>query len=329
MPPLQYLSLRHFSCFFFLLTLFVSVSSYAQLPYIVSATVQVSSPLENGAKVSYGGSDVWVSFVVEAAGNDTSQFKFQLWEQYNNGSWQFVGTFQGERQVWDWFTRRPKPVKAGTYKYKISVNKSYYTWSTPVESDVVTIRDPRKAPTAAFSYFQIYDVWGYIPAKVLEETSSRYIFHKDDASILFTWSYIVNDDPYASDLYYEFMSRKVGSDTWKISKVNGWTTNTFQWTAFEQGMQGIGLNDLETYEFAVRACNPYGCNSAKSLSKPILLDYPELNTAITSTVLGFDAFDMAASKIKRENYCFADPITKKCKGDFFKGFRFVKCTRVS
>lgn len=319
-----------FSCFisrcffvacFFLLSSSLSICTYAQSvqPYITSATIKVTAPLENGAKVSYGGSDVWIDFNVEAAGNDTRYFQYQLWEQYNNGPWVSMGRFDLRQQVEVWFQAKPKPVTVGTYKYRLQVSKQWPTvWSSSFDTDLVTVRAPRTAPTTAFSYFILQNIWAYSNQE-LEETANKYILRKENSSLSFKWSPISNDAPVA-DYYYEFLSRQVGQNTWTIDKLN---TNSFSWNPMRlvanSALEQRGLHDGETYEFAIRGCNPYGCTPVKNLTKPIYLDYPEIFQSLFSATLSFKIFDVAANKILyNQNYCFADATTKKCKADFVR-----------
>jgi hypothetical protein len=315
--PLRRTLAKIFITFSFMCACF---SASAADPYITSATIQVTAPLENGAKVSYGGSDVWVDFNVEAAGNSTTFFKYRLWEQYNNEAWVLKSSFDLGWQINNWFTSRPKPIKAGTYKYRLLVSKDGYVWSAPFDTDMVTIRAPRTAPSAAFSYFQLFDVLGYIPNGDLEEKADKYIFYKAGSALIFRWPHIANDIASRADFYYEFLSRRVGQTTWAIDKVND---NSFSWNPVRlipnSAQEPRGLHDGETYEFAIRGCNPYGCTQIKNLTKPIYLDYPEIFQSLFSATLSFKIFDIAANKILYDqNYCFADATTKKCKADFVR-----------
>lgn len=295
-------------------------SASAADPYIISATIKVTAPLENGAKVSYGGSDVWVDYTFNDAGLSSTSFKYKLWEQYNNGTWVLVRNSVLGWQINDWFYTRPKPLAIGTYKYRLLVSKDGSLWNenAAVDTDIVTVRAPRTAPSAAFTYFQIQDVWGYRGLGLLEEKSDKYIFHKDNGAIVFTWSHLANDIALRTDLYYEFLSRKLDSTTWKVDKVNS-NIDSFQWVPFENGV--YGLNDLETYEFAIRACNPYGCTATKYFYKPVLIDYPDVTTIpplnqysqITGADLWFEVYDDVTRVTNLQNYCLADPINRKCR----------------
>jgi len=316
MPFSLPVSSRYFFSILACLLLLFSINASAQQPSITSATIKVTAPLENGAKVSYGGSDVWIDFSVETAGNETTIF--QLWEQYNNGTWVLIRRFDVGWQISDWFLKRPKPVTIGTYRYRLLVSRDGYEWSTPFETDMVTIRAPRTAPTAAFSYFQINDIYGYRAQGYLEEQPDKYLFHKDNGVIKFTWSHIANDIASRTDLYYEFLSRKAGDTNWKVDTVNS-NMDSFQWNPYQSGL--IGLNNLETYEFAIRACNPYGCTPNQLFSKPVQLDFPDVVEIpppsqyfpITGADLWFEVYDDVTKHTNIQNYCLADPLTQKCK----------------
>ena|GEM_PF-6917414 len=290
-------------------------------PYINSATIRVSAPLENGAKVSYGGSDVWVDATVEAAGNEATFFQYQLWEQYNNGPWVAVGKFDLKHQMELWFSNRPKPIKVGTYRYRLQVSKQWSNvWSTPFDTDLVTIRAPRAAPSATFSYFQIFDVWGYIFYGDLEEKSDKYIFHKAGNGLVFRWPHITNDIASRTDFYYEFLSKQIGQVNWTVDKVSD---DSFVWNPVRlipnSAQEPRGLHDRETYEFAIRGCNPYGCTPIKNFVKPVYLDYPEIFQSTQPAKLSFTQITLATNSIEySKNYCFADSITKKCKVDLVR-----------
>jgi hypothetical protein len=121
---------------------FFSFCAYATGPYIKSASVMAS--VEQGEKVSYGGDFSLSIDTANPQGTQTVYLCYKLWEQKNGAAWQeivYPGIGCNERSIMEGFSRRPKPVAIGRYKYRLSVKDDYLgsSWSSIVETDVVEL----------------------------------------------------------------------------------------------------------------------------------------------------------------------------------------------
>lgn len=300
------------------------ISSSAVAAPSISSVVMIA-PLESGKKVSYGGDGIDINLTIDLGGASSSYLRYQLWEQVNGGSWVQINagggyrkiSFYRERDLGVWFYERQKPVAPGFYRYRVHIvddSNGTNPWSSGVESDVVEVRAPRKAPKDAPSFFS------FTPSATtasIDELSDRSVFKDSTGTtfIRFAWATVSNDVS-LSDLYYEFLYKKVGTTDWKIEKINR-SPYSFGFATAGSG-EVPGMHDMEMYEFSIRACNPIGCGPNRNLLKPVLFDYPEIGTSILNAKLNFKVFDLAGDTATVQNYCFADPVTKKCKADFVR-----------
>jgi hypothetical protein len=285
-------------------------------PSITSATL--AAPYNNGYLISYGGEGVQLDIAVNLNGSAEKNIRYQLWEKVGSDSWVQINagsdallvSFNSKQELISWFSNRSMPVPIGIYKYKIyviDISKSSAVWSTPFQTRDVKVLAPRVAPVGTPAYFQFNS--SLAPdLQDFEEQSDRYVYWGESQVFNFMWGPVSNDQGLPKDMVYEFSYRLSGDQNWTVKKV---TTIGYAWSD-RLGGEAKGLHDMETYEFAVRACNPYGCAPYKFLSKPIYFDYPEKSTSTLPGALHFRVIDHEKNTSLSQNYCLADPVTQIC-----------------
>ncbi len=318
------LSLLLLTYIFVLVMPLLASESAIAAPGITS--VVMVAPLENGKKVSYGGEEIDINLSIDLGGASSAYLRYQLWEQLNGGAWVQINpsgnhrkiSFYFENDLRLWFSQRSKPVAPGLYKYRVHIvddSSGANPWSSGVESDLVEVKAPRKAPSFAPAYFQFYPPFYYSNLYLIEEPG-RFVYKTEDYALKFSWGQ-VNNDVAVADLYYEFSYRLVNSSAWTIENVAAHNIDAYQWYP-RRSNEAYGVRDLQTYEFSVRACNSIGCSPSRLFSKPVILDYPEIASSVLNAELSFDVFDAPNNKIYRQNYCFADPVTRRCSANLVR-----------
>ncbi|MDO8344105.1 MAG: Ig-like domain-containing protein [Cellvibrio sp.] len=315
---------RSIACILVFLISLLANSYVAAAPSISS--VVINAPLENGKKVSYGGFEVQISFETNYDGASSSKMSYQILEQKDAGAWVLINPLGGggtpssggysNMDIARWFTSvKVKPVPIGKYKYKLQVRNNYLrtAWSAAIESDEVEIRAPRVAPSTSPSSFYVYSAGDQ---SFLIESGNQYTFKDPDANLRFAWSSVKNDIP-LPDLYYEFRHRLLGSENWS-TYIRDPNKNALFALWRPQPGAIIGMHDMQTYEFSVRACNPQGCGPDRFLEKPIYLDYPEITSSVFDSSLSIKVHDLSDDVIKIQNFCFANSETRKCHAKYVR-----------